>query len=153
MVGPGSGDIDDGGLKDPRGAVAIARMNVLHGNYRISNDDFLLTLSTFIVEPPKWARQYEWRAYTPLEEQAFFVFFKEVGRRMGIENIPETLSELHAWAEAYEVDHMLPGNEKCVEVGNATIELLLANAPKFMKPLGRQVVAALMYDRLRESML
>ena len=152
LVGPGSGDATTSEQKDPRGALAIARMNVLHSNYRISNDDYLYTLSTFIVEPPKWARLYEWRALTPIEEQAFFIFFKEIGRRMGIQDIPDTLPELHAWAEDYEVQHMLP-NETCAEVAAATTELLLASVPRFFKPFGQQVVAALMYDRLRQSVL
>lgn len=74
-------------------------MNALHSRYRISNDDYLYTLSTFIVEPAAWARKFEWRALTPLEEQAFFVFFKEIGRRMGIQDIPDELEELRTWAE------------------------------------------------------
>lgn len=57
------------------------------------------TLSTFILEPGKWAAAFGWRPQTPLEELAFHVFFSEIGRRLGITDIPFELDDLKAWAE------------------------------------------------------
>lgn len=56
-----------------------------------------------------WARQYEWRCLSPLEEQAWFVFFSEIGRRMGIQSIPLELRDLVEWAEVIPQDsfHLL----------------------------------------------
>lgn len=56
-------------------------------------------MSTFILEPAVWAKQFEWRPLTPVEEMAFFVFFSEIGRRMGIKEIPNELEDLIDWAE------------------------------------------------------
>ena len=50
-----------------RHARAIARMNWLHSNYNISNDDKLYTLSVFITVPQRWLEKYEWRSLTELE--------------------------------------------------------------------------------------
>jgi hypothetical protein len=68
---------------------AIARMNFLHSKYReegtISNADLLYTLSVFVVEPPRFARLYEWRDLNDMERCAYGVFWKAVGDAMGIE--------------------------------------------------------------------
>jgi hypothetical protein len=50
-----------------RHARAIARMNWLHSNYNISNDDKLYTLSVFLTVPQRWLEKYEWRPLTELE--------------------------------------------------------------------------------------
>lgn len=156
IEGPGSGRerTSPDEKPDPRGAVAIARMNWLHDRYRgkISNDDFLYTLSTFILEPRKWAGRFGWRALTPLEEEALFVFFAEVGRRMGIRDIPEELEQLYEWAEAYEREHMV-ADEANRDVALETVELLLFNVPTFARAFGRQAVSALVYPRLRKAIM
>ncbi|KAI8136658.1 hypothetical protein BJV82DRAFT_647111 [Fennellomyces sp. T-0311] len=46
---------------------AIARLNEIHGKYNILNDDFLYTLSLFVVEPMKWVNKHEWRQLEQIE--------------------------------------------------------------------------------------
>lgn len=66
----------------------------------------------------RWAAHYGWRSLSPLETyvrfqvfkltytssiyllppQASFVFWHEIGRRMGIQDIPETVDELESWS-------------------------------------------------------
>ncbi|KAL8279872.1 hypothetical protein RQP46_007722 [Phenoliferia psychrophenolica] len=154
LVGPGSGAPATAGPVDPRSAVAVGRINYLHGRWasKISNDDLLYTLSTFILEPQVWASQFEWRPLTPVEEMAWMVFFSEIGRRMGITGIPQEISELIQWAEDYERLHMVP-TESCRDVADATTQLLLFNVPQFARTFGEKVVACLLYDRLRESIM
>lgn len=50
-----------------RHARALARMNYLHSQYNISNDDKLYTLSVFVTAPQRWLEKYEWRPLTELE--------------------------------------------------------------------------------------
>jgi hypothetical protein len=50
-----------------RHARALARMNYLHSHYKISNDDFLYTLSVFVTSPQRWIEKWEWRPLTELE--------------------------------------------------------------------------------------
>jgi hypothetical protein len=50
-----------------RHARAIARMNWIHEQYRISNDDKLYTLSVFVTSPARWLEKYDWRPLTELE--------------------------------------------------------------------------------------
>lgn len=172
ISGPGSGEEPAfDARRDPRHAVALARMNVLHSHYpTITNDDLLYTLSTFILEGARWAGRFEWRNFTPLEEMAYHVFFSEVGARMGITDIPLEIEDLAAWADvcqrgrskrgvtdlppsqAYEADNMIP-DPLCRDVGEATVKVMLLNYPSFLKPFGRRVVASLLDDRLREALM
>ncbi|OZJ02498.1 hypothetical protein BZG36_04847 [Bifiguratus adelaidae] len=69
---------------------AIKRMNYIHDQYRgkISNDDFLYTLSVFVFCPIRWMRKYEWRAMSPREEELHFLIWRDIGEKMGIDKIP-----------------------------------------------------------------
>lgn len=138
---------------DPRSSIALARINFLHRRWKgkISNNDLLYTLSTFIIEPAKWIDRYEWRSTSALEKEALFSLFHHVGRCMEIENIPETLEELVEWSVNYEKNHMV--FQKCNhEVAEHTTNLLLYATPRFLHSFARKLVASLMDDRLREAM-
>jgi hypothetical protein len=47
----------------------------------------------------RWATRFGWRELSPLEQHAFYVFWVEIGGRMGIRDIPDTLEALTAWSE------------------------------------------------------
>ncbi|CAE6413031.1 unnamed protein product [Rhizoctonia solani] len=157
ITGPGSGNEEPPRGADPRGAIAVARTNWLHSKYTIvgqlaSNDDYLYTLSLFILEPAKWIEKYEWRSLTPLERQAYFVFWSEIGRRMGINNIPETIEDLVEWCEEYERINMVP-SQTSKTVAELTTALLLYHVPPFARGFGKQAVAALCPERLNRAIM
>ncbi|KAL5639247.1 hypothetical protein ACGC1H_006677 [Rhizoctonia solani] len=152
ITGPGSGLEELPKGADPRGAIAVARTNWLHSKYTISNDDYLYTLSLFILEPAKWVEKYEWRSFTPLERQAYFVFWSEIGRRMNIQSIPETLEDLVEWCEEYERVNMLP-SQTSKTVAELTTSLLLYHVPPFAQTFGKQAVAALCPERLNKAIM
>src|SRR4029079_16871667 len=54
-------EILENGFDSERGGRAIARMNALHGRFKIRNEDFLYVLSTFVVEPIRWKAPLGWR--------------------------------------------------------------------------------------------
>ncbi|KAG8696551.1 hypothetical protein FRC09_008403, partial [Ceratobasidium sp. 395] len=108
ITGPGSGRKSSTGWEDPRGAIAIARTNWLHSKYKIKNDDYLYALSLLAIEPATLIELYGWRSLTPMERQAYFIYWAEIGRRMNIENIPETLEDMQLWYEEYEDANMAP---------------------------------------------
>ncbi|CAA7271256.1 unnamed protein product [Cyclocybe aegerita] len=139
---------------DPRAMIALARVNYLHSRYKISNDDYLYTLSLFILEPMVWADRYAWRRLSPLEKEAGFIYWKEIGKRMGIREIPETIPELSAWSKKYEEMYMVPAQTNR-DIGDTTVDELLAAVPNVLglKSLGRRIAICLMDDIVRESMM
>lgn len=76
------------GYDSERGAAALARMNAIHGRFRIANADFLYVLSTFVFEPIRWNRRFGWRPMREQEKEALYRFWRAMGERMGIRDIP-----------------------------------------------------------------
>src|SRR6185503_14754411 len=85
-----------------RGKEALERMNWAHGHYQISNDDFRYVLSTFIYEPIRWIDTVGWRATSRNEKLAYYYFWRAIGQRMGIKDIPESYEAFEEWSRAYE---------------------------------------------------
>ncbi|KDR69369.1 hypothetical protein GALMADRAFT_255871 [Galerina marginata CBS 339.88] len=153
LVGPGSGCPIISSHIDPRGAIAIARINYLHGKYPIKNDDFLYNLALFMIEPIRWTARFDWRPHSPLEIQAIFVLWTEVGRRMGIQDIWTSYDEMVDWATQYEIDNMVP-SEASQQLAQITIEHLFERMPKIplLHTAVYQTALALLDKRTRKAM-
>ncbi len=138
------------GYDHPRGKAAIERMNFIHSHFQIKNEDYLFVLSTFVLDPIKWMQQFGWRALDPIEEQALFRFFVEIGRRMQLHDLPESLDQMRARAAAYEAEHFAfaPENKR---IADATIAVMEAWFPPFLRPPVRPAVAALLDEALLEA--
>src|SRR5436309_6253970 len=76
------------GYDSDRGKAALRRMNQLHGRFNISNEDFLYVLSTFVFEPIRWNARWGWRLMCAQEKLSLFYFWREVGRRMNLKDLP-----------------------------------------------------------------
>src|SRR3954463_1836403 len=83
-------EIMEWGYDSERGKESLRRINRFHRQYDIANEDFLYVLSTFHFEPIRWVERFGWRKLTENEKHASFYFWREVGRRMNIQNIPAT---------------------------------------------------------------
>lgn len=143
-------EITENGYDSERGRAAIQRMNRLHRRFDISNDDYLYVLSTFIYEPLRWNERFGWRAVDEKERQAGFIFWREVGRRMGIRDIPESYAAFEQFNINYERAHF-QYNEMNRRVGEATLRVFLGWYPRLLRPLIRPALLAFMDDPLREA--
>lgn len=136
------------GYESELGRQAIRRMNQIHARFRISNDDYLYVLSTFVLEPIRWIERYGWRALCEVERQACFVFWREVARRMALDEIPESLAAMEEFNVAYEREHFA-FSEPSRRVASATRDLLLSwFLPRWLFPLGEPWVHALLDEPL-----
>lgn len=139
------------GYDSPRGRRAIARMNALHGRFRIRNIDYLYVLSTFAFEPQRWVARFGWRAPTEHEREAAFLFWREVGARMGIEDLPTDRASFERFNRDYEDEHFRYARSNAV-VGRATRDLFLGwLLPAPLRPLGARGVHALMDAALLDA--
>jgi hypothetical protein len=134
--------------------IALARVNWLHSKYPIKNDDHLYTLGLFIFEGGIWARLYGWRALSSMEEQAFFIFWTEIGRRMGIKDIPETPEAYKQWIAEYEDKVMVPAQTNH-DVATYTTEELIHAIPELygLKNFARRLTICALNDRVRIAMM
>lgn len=128
------GNILKWGYDSPKGQAAIAQMNRIHQRFHIYNEDFLYVLSTLIYEPVRWNQLFGWRPFTETEKQALFEFWRVVGQRMGLEEIPATYETFHNFNRAYEAEHFQyhPDNRA---VGDAVVKLMQGWLPAIAAPL------------------
>lgn len=142
--------IAEKGIDSDYGRAAIAGMNRFHGRYHIQNRDMLYVLSTFVFEPIRWHEAFGWRMPTEKERLANFIFWREIGKRMGIQDIPETLIEFEAFNIAHEAAHFVY-DEANHAIGEATVHIFLSWYPAFVRPLGRQIIYSFLDDRLLQA--
>jgi hypothetical protein len=135
------------GYESERGRRALRRMNQQHGRFAIANEDFLYVLSTFIYEPIRWNARFGWRAMCDTERLGYFYFWREVGRRMNIRDIPADYEALEAFNRDYESRHYR-FSEANRRVGTATRELFVGWFPGICAPLVRGAIHALLDDSL-----
>ena len=141
-------EITENGFDSVRGQAALKRMNQMHGRFPITNEDFLYVLSTFIFEPIRWIDRYGWRSLTNNEVQGLFRFYCELGRRMNIRDIPKDIASFEQYNLDYERTHFRYA-ETNYHIGTATRDLLLGfYLPKFLWPLGKPFINAMMDDAL-----
>lgn len=142
-------------------------MNTLHDKYKkagkISNADFLYTLSVCVTEPIKFINNYEWRKLNDLEVNAIGCFWKSLGDAMDIEykgylsqeswkDGIEFVDDITAWAKGYEVEAMKPAKSNTYPA-EALMDMLLFYVPTFARPFAEQVLTVLMGERVRDAFL
>lgn len=143
--------LESGGYDTPRGQAALVRMNKQHGRFQIPNDEYLYTLSTFIFEPIRWNEKYGWRPLTESERLASYYFWTEIGRRMGIRDIPESIDAFDRYNRDFEAAEFRysPDNEV---IALATRNLMLSwFLPKWLYGVGAPFVHALIDDHLLDA--
>lgn len=144
-------EILENGYSSKKGEEYIAYMNWIHSHYSIKNEDFLYVLSTFVLEPIRWINRFGYRKLDIKEELAGFYFWQEVGKKMGIQEIPKDLESLKKFNVEYELQHFKysPNNAK---IALATENLMLGwFLPKFLFPIGRPFIHAIMEPHLLKA--
>lgn len=106
-------EIHRNGIDTPEGQQMVEHLNRIHALYKISNDDYLYVLSTFVFDPVLFVEKHGHRPFTMHEKRALFASSKRFGEAMHIRDIPESYEAFFAWRRAYERDHQryAPENE------------------------------------------
>lgn len=145
-------EILENGFDSQRGQAALARMNQMHGRFRIANGELLYVLSTFVFEPIRWIGRFGWRVLTQTEKLGIFHYYRELGRRMHIRDIPDDILGFERYNLDYETQQFRYADTN-QRIGAITRDLLLGfYLPGPFIPLGRPVVHAVMDEPLLEAM-
>jgi ER-bound oxygenase mpaB/B'/Rubber oxygenase, catalytic domain len=138
------------GYESEAGTRAIRQMNRIHRRFEIANEDFLYVLSSFVFEPIRWNARFGWRPLIEAEKLATFEFWREIGRRMAIRDVPEEYAQLEQFNEEYERERFAR-TEATERVGRAGRDMFLAWFPGLPQRLGAQAIYALMDERLLDA--
>lgn len=90
------------GYDSERSQAMFARMQSIHSHFKIRNQDYLFVLTCLMLEPMRWNARFGWRPMCEVEKQSQFHFWREVGRRMHIQAIPDSLAACEAFNRDYE---------------------------------------------------
>ncbi|QCQ93350.1 oxygenase MpaB family protein [Rhodococcus sp. SGAir0479] len=126
------------GYDSERGRESLRNVNRMHGRYPIANDDMLYVLSTFAYDPIDWIDRYGWRRLHPHERLASFHFYRQVGIRMGIKDIPESYQDFARFKMDYERDRFVYSDDNH-RIGTYTLRLFQSWYPSVLE---RPVAAA-----------
>ena len=126
-------------------------MNQIHGRFEIGNDDFLYVLSTMVFEPIRWNARFGWRPLIETEKLATFHFWREVGKRMAIRDLPETYEAFERFNVEFERERFAytDGGHR---VAVATRDMFLDWFPGLPKTVGRPLVHALLDEPLLDAL-
>jgi hypothetical protein len=135
------------GLDSDGGRRAIRRINQMHGAYDISDDDMRYVLCTFVVMPKRWLDKYGWRRLSPAEEHASAVYYRTLGRHMGITEIPDDFGGFEKFLDEYEAANFAwdPDSRR---VSDSTLALMASWYPSLLAPAVRGASKALLDDSL-----
>src|SRR5438270_8881883 len=134
------------------GRSAIRRMNQMHRAWDVGQDDLRYVLSTFVVSPIRWIDDYGWRRLCEAERIAMANYYRDLGARMGIRDLPETWQEFARHLDGYERAHFA-FDAGARRVADATLDLF-ASFPmnRFTPgPVVRQRSYSLMDDALLDA--
>ncbi len=134
------------------GRTAIRRMNQMHRAHGVGNDDLRYVLATFVVMPIRWIDAYGWRRLTETERIASAEYYRDLGRRMGIRDIPRTWQAFAHLLDVYEREHF-GFDAGARDVAEATLALLATFPPNDELPaaLVRRISLAVMDGPLLDA--
>jgi hypothetical protein len=130
---------------------ARKRLNFFHGLYNIQQKDYLYTLSVFVLEPVRWVDKFGQRKVEKIEKESIYLYYKDMGNKMGIQNIPNSFEEFNDWNIDFEKKHMI-FEQSNQDVAECTLRLLLSSYPPFLHSIVRNASLSLMDERLLHSM-
>jgi hypothetical protein len=140
------------GPSSPEGRAAIARMERIHDRFPITDEQKRYTLATLIFEPDRIARHLSLDLFTAGQREAIWCFWSSVAEQMPLGGLPATPEELRHWMLDYERQHWQYTND-----GHRVVERFFEDwttrwFPRPVRPLGRQILLAMMDDALRATL-
>ncbi len=144
------GELAAHGYDSPRGRAALRRINRSHHPYPIDNDAMLYVLSTFVFDPVRWIDAYGWRPLLANEKYAAYHFYREVGTRMGITDVPDSYDEFAAFNR--DVEQRLHPTPDSRELSDDVLGLVASWFPRPLRGAARRLVPATFDDGLRAGL-
>ncbi len=133
------------GLDSERGRQMTSLLNRVHQHLPGSREDFLYVLMTLLVVPLRWTDRYGWRKPTQTEKDAATRFFRELGARMHIQDIPVTFEAAEKSLDDYERRRVAPSTAGKTLMG-ATVQVLQSMQPRLLHPVTRRMIATMLDD-------
>jgi hypothetical protein len=144
------GELIEHGLDSPRGRATLRMINRSHRGWPIAAEDHRYALAALAVTAIRWLDRYGWRRPSPNERAATVLFYAELGRRIGVPDLPRGYAAVAEYLAACERDRIAysPIGQ---QVSERTIEMARRRTPRLFAPLVGPVIAALLDPPVRAA--
>lgn len=134
-----------GGFESERGQKMVRLLRALHDRPDIYQEDLTYVLCALMVVPVRFIGRLGWRPILDVERAAAWRFWYELGKRIGVENLPESYVDAEAWFDLYESKNLAssPEGQQLTAFIMAVFE---ASVPGLFKPYLPEITSALIDD-------
>ncbi len=143
------GEFFEHGPSSDEGEAFIARLNEIHGQFPIKAQDYSYTLDTIIAEGERTSRLVGVEPLNFSEKLATFEFWRAVGERMGIEDLPSSYEDAFERAQAYEREHWAPTKAGAAVARSVMEDYVARWLPRRFVPVGFRAICVLLGPELR----
>jgi hypothetical protein len=137
-------EIITNGFAHERSRRVIAALNRMHGRWPIAQEDYRYVLSAFVVAPTRFVDQWGWRRrrLTAHERMATASFYRDLGHRMGIRDLPETYEGFARTFDDHEERHLAPSGHGR-QLMALTQRVIAEQLPQVLRPVARPLAGRL----------
>jgi len=143
-------ELIEAGYDSDRGRQVVRALNKMHKRWDIAAEDYLYVLTTFIVVPTRWLEKYGPRQLTETETAAITTFYRELGRRMNIDNLPADYRAAERIFDDYEAR-----NVRYSDAGRAlmksTENVMAEQLPRPLKPAATLLTRLILDDYVAKA--
>lgn len=94
------------GFDSDRGKEVVRAVNRMHHRWPIENEDYVYTLAAFVVVPTRFIDKHGWRKTSEAERAIIAAWYGELGRLMGLRDLPEHYDDYVALFDKYEDENL-----------------------------------------------
>jgi hypothetical protein len=138
------------GVDSARGRLALRRLNEAHRRFELDNGDSVYVIAALVVVPMRWLQRYGWRRPSAHELEAAAVFYRRVGRVMGVRELPEGFAAFAGYLDAYERAE-LRHTPEAERIERTTRDLLRGRIPDRLRGVADALIGALYDEPLRAA--
>jgi hypothetical protein len=133
------------GFGHPRGREMVRLLNRVHRPWPILDEDYRYVIAAFTVVPIRWIEHRGWRPLLSAEREASATFYRELGRRMNIPDLPLDYTEAENLLDTYEKQHMEP-SEAGRLLMDTTQQFIARKLPAWLRRFAPPFTSALLDD-------
>ena len=140
------------GPSSSRGRAAIARMERIHDRFAITDEQKRYTLATLIFETERIGQQVGIDPLSASQQQAIWLFWCRVAEQMPLDGLPADAAAFRRWMLEYERENWRYSDQAREVVDEFFVDWTRRWFPRPARPLGRQVLLAMMDGDLRAAL-
>lgn len=139
-------ELIDGELQSDRALEMIDLLVSAHRHVKAPSEDFLYVLFSLAIVPMRWIEKHGWRALTLTEQVATIDFYANLGRAMGLSNVPEDVDAATSFYRSYE-ENRIAWSREGQELTDWTVGVIRSTMPKPVRPFARLILSTWIGDK------